>query len=540
MEDSLPHPADFLIHNARVFTADHANPHAEAVAVRGNQIVFVGSNLDAEAWRGPNTRRIDGQQCSLLPGFIDSHFHLYTGSLELGDIQLQSVKSLDDLALTIRAYATTYPEADWLVGRGLQYSVVPHHQSITRHQLDAIVADRPLVVFAYDVHTVWANTEALRLAGILSEERPVGPNSEIVRASDGLATGELREFGAYEVLLDLIPPPSEARKRELLQWGMAQTAAFGITSIHNMFGDSEQLSAYHAAEAAGDLLLRVYCPLHVKPETPIEALAEAVAMRAACSGEMVRSNCVKFFMDGVIETYTGLLLDDYAGQPDNRGGALFSAEHFTRMATAADRLGMQIFVHAVGDGAVRRILDSYAAIRQTNGLRDSRHRIEHIELIHPADLPRFADLGVIASMQPAHAILTLDDPDPWPRRVPESRWDCAFAWQTLRAAGAILAFGSDWPVASANPLTGIHFALNRRPWRDGLPQQCQSLTDTLLSYTRDAAYAEFQEQRKGQLRPGLLADLVLLSDDIFTVPPDAVEQIQPVLTMCDGRITYEA
>ena len=539
MEVSLSQPADLLIHNARVFTADPANPHAEVVAIRGNHIVFVGPNSAAEAWRGPNTRLIDGQQCSLLPGFIDSHFHLFWGSIELGNIQLNTVNSLDGLTAAIQAYAQAHPDSVWLVGRGLQYSILPQGQSLTRHQLDAIIADRPLIVFAYDGHTAWANTAALRQAGILSQDRPVGPNSEIVRDVDGSAAGELRESGAFNLILDLVPPPTEARQRELLQLGLAQAAALGVTSVHNMNGDAEELAIYLAAEAAGDLTLRVYCPFHVKPETPIEALAEAVAMRDACTGEMVRSNCVKFFMDGVIETYTGLLLDDYAGQPGNQGGALFTANHFTRMATEADRLGLQIFVHAVGDGAVRRILDSFAAIRQTNGHRDSRHRIEHIELIHPDDLPRFAELGVIASMQPAHAILTIDDPDPWPRRIPESRWGCAFAWQTIREAGAKMAFGSDWPVATPSPFTGIYFALNRQPWAPGLPHHRQTLSDTLLSYTRDAAYAEFQEYRKGQLRPGMLADLVLLSDDIFAVPPDAVEQIKPEITVCDGKIVYE-
>lgn len=536
----MAHLADLLIHSAQVFTADAANPCAEAVAVRGNRIVFVGSNADAADWRSSHTRLIDAQQATLLPGFIDSHFHLFWGSLELGDIQLQAVDSLESLTSTIRAYAQAHPNQRWLVGRGMKYTIMPHDQSLTRQHLDAIIADLPLIVFTYDVHTAWANSAALQAAGLLTQDRPVGPNSEVVRDTAGLATGELREPGAYNLVLDLVPPPDEARQRELLQLGLDQAAAFGVTSVHNMNGDAKELAIYTAAEAAGDLTLRVYCPLHVKPETPIEALAEAVTMRDVCTGQIVRSNCVKFFMDGVIETYTGLLLDDYAGQPGQRGGALFTAEHFTRMALEADRLGLQIFVHAVGDGAVRRTLDSFEAVRQANGPRDSRHRIEHIELIHPDDLPRFAKLGVIASMQPAHAILTIDDPDPWPRRIPESRWQHAFAWQSLRDAGATLAFGSDWPVATPNPFTGLYFALNRQPWAVGLPNHRQSLTDTLLAYTREAAYAEFQEDQKGQLRPGYLADLVLLVDDIFAAPPDTIEQLDPVLTVCDGNIVYES
>jgi hypothetical protein len=307
-----------------------------------------------------------------------------------------------------------------------------------------------------------------------------------------------------------------------------------------MDGDAEQIALYATLAEAGELTLRVYCPYSATPATPLEALGEAVEMRQTYTGEMVRGGGVKFFMDGVIETYTGLLLDDYAGQPGNRGGANFSAEQFNRMALEADRLDLQMFVHAVGDGAVRRTLDGFGAVQQTNGRRDSRHRVEHIELIHPDDIPRFAQLGVIASMQPAHVPLTLDDPDVWPARVGPQRWGCSFAWQTLRAAGARLVFGSDWPVATPNPLKGLHDALNRQPWLPGQPEQRQTLAQAVAAYTHDAAYAEFQEHQKGQLKAGFLADMVLLSTDLLTTPTAEINQIQPTLTVCNGQIVYQA
>lgn len=536
----MPQPAHLIITHAKVYTVDPAYPHAEAVAVRDGHIVFVGSAADAAAWRSPATQMIDGQGCTLLPGFIDSHFHLLWGSIELADIQLGQVTNLDDLARTVQYFADEHPDEPWLVGRGLRYSLVPQPQSLTRHHLDAIIADRPLLAFAYDAHTAWANTIALRRANILTNGETMGPNSEIVRDSDGLASGELREPGAYNPVFNLIPQPDEARKQALLRRGLAKAAKMGVTSIHNMDGDMAQLSLYAALADKGELTLRVYCPYSVKPDTPAEALAEAVAMRQMAQGDMVRGGCVKFFIDGVIETYTGLLLNDYAGQPGNCGGALFSAEHFNQRAIEADRLGLQIFVHATGDGAVRRALDGFEAAQHANGWRDSRHRIEHIELIHPDDVPRFAELGVIASMQPAHVPLqTPDDPDVWPARVGPERWGCSFAWQTLREAGVILAFGSDWPVAPPDPLLGMHAALNRRPWLPGLPAQRQTLADAIAAYTCDAAYGEFQEQSKGRLKAGMLADLVLLSADIFATPPEEVDQIHPVLTICDGRIVYE-
>jgi len=533
--------ADILIVHARCFTADPANPHAEAVAVRGNRIVCAGSDDDAAAWRGPGTRVIDAQGCTLIPGFIDSHFHLLLGSLGLGDAQLGDVRSYEALTESLRAFAAEHPRREWLVGYGLPYAILPGGRMLTRRDLDAILPDRPLIVFAYDTHTAWANTQALRRANLLQDGETVAPNSEIVLGKDGLASGELREPGAYQPALDLIPAPGAVEKRALLRKGLAQAAALGVTSVHNMDGDAEQLALYAALEDLGELTLRVYVPYSVRPDTPFEALAQdAVAMREMHHSDLVRSGAVKFFMDGVIESYTGLLLDDYADRPGVRGDANFSAGHFNRMAVEADRLGLQIFVHAIGDAAVRRTLDGFEAARRANGPRDSRHRVEHIELIHPDDLPRFRELGVIASMQPLHAPASAAGVDVWPPRVGPARWDRSFAWRSLRAAGATLAFGSDWPVVSQNPMRGVHAALNRKPWAEGGLDHRQTLAETLVAYTRDAAYAEFQELVKGQLRVGMLADLVLLSDDIFAVSPEAIDQVQPMLTVCDGRVVFKS
>jgi len=267
-------------------------------------------------------------------------------------------------------------------------------------------------------------------------------------------------------------------------------------------------------------------------------LSEAVAMRDASSNK-VRGGLVKFFMDGVIESYTGLLLDDYEGRPGWRGTAQFEPEHFTELALEADKHGLQIAVHCTGDGAVRRVLDTYEVIRNQNGARDSRHRIEHIELVGDADVPRFAELGVIAAMQPAHSPLVVDSTDPWPARVGPARYRRSFAWTTLREAGAHLAFGSDWTVASMNPMTGIYAALNRAPWQEGDPHQSQTLEDTLLGYTRDAAYAEHMEHEKGVLKEGYLADVVMLSEDIFQTPKEKMLRVKAVLTICDGEVIYE-
>lgn len=524
--------ADLLITNAHILTMDETRPQAQALAIHHNRIVFVGSNDDAQGWRAGRT--IDAQGCTLLPGLIDSHFHLESGSLHLADLQLDEVNSRVELGLKVREYAAAQPHKPWLLGFQLKY-LTP---APTRHDLDAWVSDRPLLLFAYDMHTAWANTKALQMADIL-QGRAVGSASEIVMMTDGTASGELRENEAINPVYNLIPKPTESERLDLIRMGLRAAAALGITSVHNMDGDILQIARYAALDSLGHLSLRVYVPYSVIPETKPEDLIEAVAMRDNYRNEKVRGGAAKFFMDGVIESYTGLLLNEYADRPGCLGDALYSAEHFSCMATEADRLGLQIFVHVIGDGAVRRALDGFAAARQSNGPRDSRHRLEHIELIAPSDVPRLTELGVLASMQPLHAPETADGLDVWPRRVGSARWRHSFAWQTLRREGACLAFGSDWPVVSQDPFLGMYIALNRQPWQPADPDQRQTLMDTLAAYTRDAAYAEFQEQHKGQLRPGFYADCVLLDHDLLATPHEEIATVKPVMTICDGRIVFE-
>jgi predicted amidohydrolase YtcJ len=531
-------PADVLIQNVHAFTADKANPAAEAVAVKANRIVFAGSSADADAWRGPGTRLIDGGRGTLMPGFIDSHFHMLLGSLNLDDIHADSATTYEEVAAIVKAYAAEHPDKRWLSGFGLHYSIGPGHVPLTRQHLDALVADRPLFIVGYDYHTAWANTLALKEAGIF-HGGAVGPNSEIVLDEHGEATGELRE-SAQDKVASLLPKPDPVETRRLLKKGLAIASSVGVTSVHNMDGNDEQAGLYAAFEDLGDLAVRIYIPYSIKPETPFEAVEkEAALLKRKYQSEKVRGGCVKLFMDGVIESYTGLLVDPYDDNPGTNGDSNYEVEHFNRMVVEADRLGLQIFVHSVGDLGVRRVLDAYALARKTNGVRDSRHRVEHVEVIHPQDVNRFAGLGVIASMQPLHAPPHVDDGDVWQWRVGRQRWPYSFAWSTLRQAGAVLTFGSDWPVVSQNPLLGVHNTLNRIPWEAGMPAHRQDLADTLLSYTRHAAYAEFQEDVKGQLKPGYLADMVLLSQDIFQTPAEKIKEIQPVLTMMDGQIVYE-
>lgn len=530
----MPTPATFIIKNAKIFTSDENRPNAEAVAVKANRIIYVGDNQGVEPYIGRNTRLIDGQGHTLTPGFIDTHVHLLWGSIWMGNAQLQEVRTKEDLKNVLLEFAEKTRTEQWVVGRGIKYSIVS-----TRQELDEIIADRPVYIGAFDGHTGWANTKALEMAGILHDDRREMPNGIIVRDETGLATGELREGDAMNAVMGLVPLPDEARKRELLKLAIHEFNKAGITSVHNMNGDMEELMAYAALEDAGEIHMRVYVPYHVKPETREEELWEAAEM-AKVQMDYVRGGAAKFFMDGVWESYTAFNLQPYADDPRiEKVEPIFTLDHFVKMASVCDKMGLQIAVHCCGDGAVRQALDGYEQIQKLNGVRDSRHRVEHIEVCQPEDMPRFKELGVIASMQTSHAPFSVEEDIVWTKRTGPERWPYSFAWRDLKNAGAHLSLGSDWTVAPFDPMVNIFVALNRKPLGNS-PDQRLTLEECILGYTRDAAYVEFKEQEKGQIKEGYLADLVLFSHDLFEVNPEEIMSAKPVLTLFDGQIVYEA
>lgn len=526
--------ADTIITNAKIFTSDESHPHAEAVAIKGNRIIYVGDSSGTEIFRGEKTRVIDGQGHTLTPGFIDTHVHLLWGSIWMGNAQLQEVKTKDDLKKVLRDFAEANKTDDWVAGRGIRYNIVA-----TRQELDDIIADRPVYIGAFDGHTGWANTKALEMAGILRDDGRELTNGIIVRDENGLAAGELREGDAMNLVRELMPVPDANRKRELLKQAIHEFNKTGITSVHNMNGDMEELMAYAALEDAGEMNMRVYVPFHIKPEMKEDVLKEAAEM-AKVQMDYVRGGAAKFFMDGVWESYTAFNIDPYADNPEiGQVAPIFSLDHFVQMASACDKLGLQIAVHCCGDGAVRQTLDGYEQIQKLNGKRDSRHRIEHIEVCQPEDMPRFKELGVIASMQTSHAPFSCEEDQVWTNRTGPQRWAISFPWRDLKNAGAHMSLGSDWTVAPFNPLVNIYVALNRKKYAAENPDQRLTLEECIIGYTRDAAYVEFKENEKGQIKEGYLADLVLFSDDLFEVKPEDIMSAKPVLTMIDGRIVFE-
>jgi predicted amidohydrolase YtcJ len=551
--------ADLIVENAKVLTIDPARPRAEAVAVRGNRILAVGDRAAMAELRGPATRVIDAAGTTLLPGFIEAHMHVFPGGAGLASLQLATVHGLDALTAAVRRWAAEHPDDPIVYGVQASYQLVG--EPLTRHVLDRVLPDRPLGVHAFDGHTVWGNTMALERAGLL-HGRDLPPGNEIVMAPDGRATGELREPAAYAPLMALLPsggreklgittgrdpdPPPAPDQRAMdsatIRRGLEWCARHGITSFHNMDGNPYQLDLLAELDDAGELACRVRLPFHMKNDMVLAELREtAPAMRARGRPDRLTSDFVKIFVDGVLDSTTAFMLDDYEGQPGNRGLPLFSQEQIDAAVVEADRLGFQVAVHSIGDAGVRRTLDAYAAARRTNGPRDSRHRVEHIEVIDPADVPRFKELGVVASMQPLHAPGPISYPGhEMMALLGERREPWTFAWRTLRDAGARLAFASDWPVSPIDPLLSIQAALVRKPWRPGQPEQAQTLDEALAGYTSDNAWVEFAEDRKGMLKEGYLADLVLLDGDIEAVPANAIRELKVRLTVCDGKVTHEA
>jgi predicted amidohydrolase YtcJ len=550
--------SNLIITNAAVITMDTRQPEAQAVVVEGDRIKYVGSSEEAQAFQGAGTRVVDAGGNTLMPGIIDSHIHILGGSLQLGSAALGEVSSLEDLARVLKDFTGQHADDTWITGTRIGYDILPEGERLGRKDLDAIIPDHPVILVAYDFHTAWVNTRGLELAGLM-RGADFGTAGEVVMGEDGLAQGELREMAAYGPVLNMSDtygglwgydgsategmrmPRITERTRALVREGLKQAAQLGITSLHNMDGDPPQVELYSALEEAGELPLRIYFPYSLRPDAPSDALQAAIEMRERHQSGKVRCGAVKTLLDGVIEAWTGWMLEDYANRPGERGEPIWDYEAFVDQVLRFDAAGFQIITHAIGDRAIREALNAFEQARRTNGVRDSRHRIEHIELLHPDDLHRFSELDVVASMQPLHipsreiwpALI-------WPECVPEERWKDAFPWRDIRRSGARLVFGSDWPVASQDPWWGIQTALTRQPLAEGLPDQRQSLQEALAAYTRDAAYVEFQENEKGQLRVGCLADMVLLPEDLGSLPAQEIRKVRPILTMCNGEITYRA
>ncbi len=545
--------ADMIIKNARIVTMNNAQPYAQSLAVAGNKIIAVGSNEDVGGLKAKHTKIVDAQGKSVIPGIIEGHVHLFGGAAELGGLMVSHVKSLAEFHDSVSRYRKSHPAETFVIAHGIAHESLGRDGPITRQLLDSIVSDVPFYVNCFDHHTAWANTKALELAGIMrGRELPVG--NEIVLDSEGNATGELKEPAAYMLVQELgpsggreflgintgespVPPATPAQRasdQEVLKKGIAFANSLGITTMHNMDGNWYQLELLKSILDRGELNARMEIPFHQKNYFEIARVDEAAEMHAQYKGDMLHSGRVKIFMDGVMETLTALMLDDYPGYPGNTGAPLFTAAQFNELATRIDKHKLQISVHAIGDGAVRRTLDGYEVAQKANGVRDSRHRIEHIEVIAAVDIPRLKQLGVIASLQPVAGVGI-----PWAIKEPivsrlGNKLPLSYPWQTIRNSGATVAFSSDWPVAPLDPFFGFKAAMTADHFG-----QNQNLVDTLHGFTAAGAIMDFTEDRKGMLKVGYLADIAVLNSDLEGTRAEDMDGVKPVVTVCDGRVVWE-
>jgi predicted amidohydrolase YtcJ len=531
--------ADLIVHNARIWTVDSSLPEAQAVAVLGERIVAVGSNQDVAAWRGPSTKMIDAGGKRLLPGFNDSHVHAATSGDELDDVQLNDATSLQEFVRRIAERAGKIARGEWMLGGIWDETKWSPPQLPAKEDIDSVTGGIPVAITRYDGHLILANSAALALAGVTAQT-PDPTGGEIVRDKRGNPTGILKD-AAQDLVFKVIPPPSNERRRRAIERALAQAAGFGVTSLQDMNPDYADIAVYAELLEEGKLTSRVYAAPLI---TQVEDQAK-IGVRHAFGSSYLRLGALKAFADGSLGSRTAFFFDPFTDQPANHGLLSDEMHPISLMRDRmmkADAAGLQLCAHAIGDAGISAILDIYTEIDKAHGPRDRRWRIEHAQHMAAKDFDRFARLGVIASVQPYHAI----DDGRWAEsRIGHDRASRTYAFRTFLDHGVRLAFGTDWDVAPLNPMLGL-YAATTRVTLDGknpggwFPDQKLTIQEAIEAYTLGSAYAEFQDKEKGSITAGKLADMVLLSDDILTVDPAKIRDVRVLKTWVGGKLTYDA
>jgi predicted amidohydrolase YtcJ len=543
-------PAELVVKNARIWTADPGRPWAETLAVREGRFTFVGAAAEEEGITGPKTRVVDAGGRLILPGFNDSHVHLVSGALSLELVDLIEDQTVGAVQARIKAFAAAHPEAPWVRGRGWLYGSFPSGLP-TKEQLDAAVPDRPAYMECYDGHSGWANSKALALAGITKDTKDPKDGVIVRDPGTGEPTGALKER-ATDLVASKIPEPDAEGRYALFLRALRRLNAQGITSVQDAgtLGSSPtdpeltKADLFGRALREGQLTVRIAAAVGMQEGQHEAAIAEARRLKSLHDDAYVRFGRVKGYVDGVIEAHTAALLEPYSDDASfGLGLPNWSPEGLAQAVATADRAGLQVYLHAIGDRGVRMALDAHEAAARANGQRDRRGRIEHIETIHPAEYPRFGALGVIASMQPLHANPDQNSELVWRKNAGAERSSRGFSWGNLERAGARIVFGSDWPVVTSDVFRGLYCAVTRRT-REGtppggwLPEQAVKLESALRHYTIDGAYASFEEDDKGSISLGKRADFVVLSEDLFRAAPEGILKTKVLLTAMDGRVVH--
>jgi predicted amidohydrolase YtcJ len=527
-------PPDRLLTNANIYTLDPARPRATAIAISGERIVAIGDDDVPTARRPLPTEVIDLKGHTVIPGLVDAHLHFEWYALGLQNIDAET-PTLDEALARVAERERTTPKGAWLRGRGWNQNVWPGATFPTAADLDRVAPEHPVYLTAKSGHAAWANSLALRLAGIgASTPDPAG--GTILRDARGQPTGILLE-DAIGLVADRLPEATPEEVAAAMQAALPNAWRAGLTGVHD-FDGPRAFAAYQLLKEQGALGLRV-----VK-NIPVAHVHEAVGLglRSGFGDDWLRIGGIKIFADGALGPRTAAMIAPFEGEPDNRGIVVTDKEEMFEKVSLASAAGLSATIHAIGDRANHDVLDVYEAVRgqEQRGGRELRHRIEHVQLLHLDDYRRLGQLRVIASMQPIHATSDMLISD----RFWGARSVGAYAWRTQIDAGAVLAFGSDCPVESLEPLLGIHAAVTRRradgsPGADGwYPEQRLTVEEAVRGFTWGAAYAGYMEDRLGTLAPGKLADLVVLSDDIFEIEPMAILKTEVLATMIGGRFYH--
>jgi predicted amidohydrolase YtcJ len=541
--------ADLVVWHANIHTIDDHKPRATALAVAGDKILWVGDDRDAGQYMGEQTRVVDAGGRLLLPGFIDSHFHVGLGNDP--NVERISGNSLKEIQAQVKAFSDKRPDLKWIEMDGWNYSAFPDGTLPTAKDLASLTAGRPAFLVAYDYHTIWMNKEALRAFGITKATKSVKFAEDVQHdKKSGEPTGILIGFGSTGLsgeaegeLSRILPSHSPAGAPERTVQLLRRAAQAGITTIIEPQTYLDTVPMYAQLKNEGRLPQRLQVALFHRRGTSdaeIEKFAEA---RKQYDDDWFRVAAVKLYIDDVIEPHTAAMLAPYADRPDTSGQLDYPAEEFKQVVAKLDKRGFQIFTHATGDRGIRTALDAYEYARQQNGLRDSRHEIVHVECLNEQDLPRFHALGVTACMQPRHC--APDITGQWAKATGPQRWKYAWAFRSLRDSGATLAFSSDWNVAEMEPEIGIYTALTRKgldgqPEGGWIPEQTIGIDTAVKGYTIGGAWANFVEGNRGSLVPGKYADFVLLSEDLYSIPPDKVKDTKVVWTVVGGQEAYKA
>jgi len=531
--------ADLIIVNAKVWTVDKVQPTAQAVAVLGDRIVAVGSNLDVDAWHGPKTKVVDAGGKLLLPGFNDAHVHLVSGGLQLDAVQLNDTTTKEEFARRIGAQAKKTPKGEWILGGDWDETKWSPPTIPTKDLIDPLTPDTPVFVSRYDGHMVLANSAALRLAGITAQTADP-PGGVIVRDAHGNPTGALKD-AAMDLAAKAIPPLSQDQRLHAVKRAMQHAASLGVTSVQNMNPEYPDIAVYDELLQRGELTVRIYAaPLITDVDDQVK-----IGIRHAFGEPLLRIGAVKAYADGSLGSRTAYFYEPYLDSPNARGllsDEMHPVSLMRDRMMKADAAGIQICTHAIGDEGISTILDIYSEIVKAHGETDRRWRIEHAQHMAAKDFDRFAQLHVIASVQPYHAI---DDGRFAEARIGRDRSSRTYAFRTFRDHGVRLAFGTDWDVAPLNPMLTIYAAVTRATL-DGknpngwFPEQKLTVQEAIEAYTMGSAYAEFQENEKGSITPGKLADMVLLSDDILTIPAEKIRDAKVVKTFVGGKLAWDA